>query len=91
MADLVVRGGTVVLPDAVVEADVAIEDGLVVAVGPGLPGAADEIDARGLHVLPGGIDPHVHFDDPGRAHWEGIETGSRALAAEVSRPSSTCR
>ena len=39
------------------------------------------IDATGLHIFPGLIDPHVHFNEPGRAHWEGIATGSRALAA----------
>jgi allantoinase len=43
--------------------------------------AAEEIDAEGLHVFPGVIDAHVHFNEPGRAHWEGFETGSRALAA----------
>ncbi len=35
----------------------------------------------GLHVFPGGLDPHVHFNEPGRAHWEGLATGSAALAA----------
>jgi len=43
--------------------------------------AREEIDARGLHVFPGVIDSHVHFNDPGRAEWEGIDSGSRALAA----------
>ncbi len=72
MPDLVVRG------DAI---DVAIEDGKIVAIGPELPGAAEEIDARGLHVLPGLIDVHLHFNEPGRTEWEGAATGSRALAA----------
>ena len=35
----------------------------------------------GLLVLPGGLDPHVHFNEPGRTHWEGLATGSAALAA----------
>jgi allantoinase len=52
-----------------------------VAVGPELPGAAEEIDARGLHVFPGLIDVHLHFNQPGRTDWEGAATGSRALAA----------
>jgi allantoinase len=83
MADLVVRGGTVVLPGAgPVAADVSVEDGLIAAIGPELPdGAAEAIDARGLHVLPGVLDAHVHFNEPGRTDWEGWETGSRALAA----------
>ena len=72
MPDLVVRGDT---------ADVAIEDGQIVAIGPQLPGAAEEIDARGLDILPGLIDVHLHFNEPGRTDWEGAATGSRALAA----------
>lgn len=42
---------------------------------------ADVIDAGGCLVVPGFIDAHVHFNDPGRTDWEGIETGSRAAAA----------
>ena len=42
--------------------------------------AREEIDARGWLVLPGAIDAHVHFNEPGRADWEGIATGSRACA-----------
>ena len=79
---MIVRGGTVVLPGAVpVAADVAIEDGLIAAIGPELKGDGDELDARGLHVLPGAIDAHVHFNEPGRADWEGWATGTSALAA----------
>ena len=45
---------------------------------PELPGdAREEIDARGLHVLPGVIDAHVHFNEPGRTDWEGWATGTR--------------
>ena len=58
MADLVVRGD---------EFDIAVEDGRISAIGPELPGGALEIDARGLTVLPGLIDVHVHFNEPGRA------------------------
>jgi allantoinase len=81
MAKLVVRGGAVVTPDAVFPADVAVEDGWIAGVGPELPGAAREIDARGLFLFPGLIDVHLHFNEPGRAEWEGAATGSRALAA----------
>ena len=70
--DLVVRG------DAW---DVAVADGLIAEVGPGLAGGREEIDARGLLVLPGAVDAHVHLNDPGRADWEGFATGTRALAA----------
>jgi allantoinase len=81
--DLVVRGGTVVLPGVgPVAADVAVQDGTIAAIGPELPGgAAETIEATGLHVLPGVLDAHVHFNEPGRTDWEGWKTGSRALAA----------
>src|SRR6188768_4413088 len=61
-------------------ADVGVVDGAIVAVEPELEGAGKELDARGLHVFPGGLDPHVHFNEPGRTHWEGLATGSAALA-----------
>jgi allantoinase len=80
--DLIVRGGAVVTPAGVRVADVGVAGGRIAAVEDHLDaGAAEEVDARGLHVLPGGLDPHVHFNEPGRAHWEGLRTGSRALAA----------
>src|SRR5580658_150885 len=72
MADTVLRGDTL---------DIAIEDGKISAIGPELPGAAAEIDARGLHIFPGLIDVHLHFNEPGRTDWEGAATGSSALAA----------
>ena len=81
MADLVVRGGSVVTPEGVAVADVAIEDGLIAAVATGVAGGGEEIDARGLHVFPAAIDVHLHFNEPGRTTWEGAATGSRALAA----------
>jgi allantoinase len=61
------------------ERDIAIEDGKIADVAPGP--ARQEIDARGLLVLPGVIDAHVHFNEPGRTEWEGWATGTRALAA----------
>src|SRR3954447_6038570 len=80
--DVIVRGGSVVSGAGVVVADVGVVDGAIAAVGSELAGGAGtEIDARGLHVFPGGLDPHVHFNEPGRTHWEGLETGSAALAA----------
>lgn len=78
---MIVRGGTVVTPSGLVRADVRIEDGRVAEVAPDLDEQADELDAAGLHVFPGVVDAHVHFDEPGRADWEGIETGSAAVAA----------
>ena len=80
-ADQLLRGGTVVTEDRLLAADVAMEDGRIVAVGPDLPGARQEIDARGLTIFPGLIDVHLHFNEPGRTEWEGAATGSRGLAA----------
>src|SRR4051795_3073980 len=81
--DLIVRGGTVVAPDGVRRADVGVADGKIAAVGPELDGggAPDEVDASGLHVLPGAVDAHVHFNDPGRTDYEGFGTAPRAAAA----------
>jgi allantoinase len=80
--DLILRGGAVVTPVGVKKTDVAVAEGRIVALAPQLPGTAcEEILATALHIFPGVIDAHVHFNEPGRADWEGIETGSRALAA----------
>jgi allantoinase len=81
MADCIVRGGVLVQPSGIVRADLAIEGGRIVEIGPELPGGAEEIDARGLTVFPGVIDDHLHFNEPGRAEWEGAASGSAALAA----------
>jgi allantoinase len=80
--DLVIRGGTVVTSTSVGLADIAVTDGRISAVGTNLDAeAGQEIDASGLHVFPGGIDSHVHFNEPGRTDWETIANGSAALAA----------
>jgi allantoinase len=80
--DLIVRGGTLVTPEGPIPADLAIAEERIAAIGAALEGSADaEIDAQGLHVFPGVIDAHVHFNEPGRTEWEGFATGTRALAA----------
>ncbi|HEU5430235.1 MAG TPA: allantoinase AllB, partial [Thermomicrobiales bacterium] len=80
--DLVIRGGEVVADDGVTRADVAVADGQIVAIATEISGSAREtIDAAGLHLFPGVVDPHVHFNEPGRTDWEGWATGSAALAA----------
>lgn len=80
--DLILRGGTVVKSDGPREADLAVSEGRISAIEPDIEGtASEEVDARGLHILPGAIDAHAHFNEPGRAEWEGFATGSRALAA----------
>jgi allantoinase len=80
-ADLAVRGATVISGGAYAR-DILIRDGRVVSFAePGAATAEEEIDARGLFALPGVVDGHVHFNDPGRADWEGWANGSRAAAA----------
>src|SRR5882757_572556 len=81
-ADLVIRSGLIVSPDSVIEASVAIKDGRIIAVGDEaiMPPATETLDARGLHVLPGAIDDHVHFRDPGYPHKEDFASGTAAAA-----------
>lgn len=80
--DLLIRGATVVGPGGPERLDVGSADGLIAALGPELAGpATEELDAAGLHLLPGVLDAHVHFNEPGRTDWEGFDTGTRALAA----------
>ncbi len=80
--DLIIRNGTLVTTQGSNQADLAVAGGQIVAIVPELAGTDDEeIDARGMHIFPGVIDAHLHFNDPGRAHWEGFATGTHALAA----------
>jgi dihydroorotase len=81
-ADLVIRGGKVVSPDSVIAASVAITGGRIVAVGAddAMPPAKESLDATGLHLLPGAIDVHVHFRDPGYPHKEDFSSGTAAAA-----------
>jgi len=81
-ADLVIRGGTVVWPDLALAASVAIKDGVILAVGAqaAMPAARETLDASGLYVLPGAIDVHVHFRDPGYPHKEDWASGTAAAA-----------
>jgi dihydroorotase len=61
--------------------DLAIEDGRIVAVGVVDRPVGEIVDARGHWLMPGVIDPQVHFREPGNVHKEDLETGSRAAAA----------
>ncbi|MEM9223738.1 MAG: dihydroorotase family protein [Pseudomonadota bacterium] len=81
-ADLVIKNGMVATETAVFEASIAVRDGRICALGAAadMPAAAETIDAAGLHVLPGVIDVHVHFREPGMDHKEDWETGTRAAA-----------
>ena len=76
--DLLIRNGTCVLPWGPEATDVGVRNGRIMALGVGPDASADQVfDAGGLHVLPGLIDPHVHFRDPGDKSVESIPTGSK--------------
>ncbi len=79
---LLIKNGTVVSSLGKNCADVLIEKGRIVRVAPNLS-AKDirRIDAEGLFILPGALDPHVHFREPGHTHKEDLHTGSMACAA----------
>lgn len=81
-ADLVINNGTVVLAESTMNASVAIKDGTIVAVGAAdaMPAARETLDAKGLHLLPGAIDDHVHFRDPGYPQKEDFASGTVAAA-----------
>ncbi len=75
--DLVLKGGTVVNQDGEGARDIGIRDGRFAAIGDLSRASAGEvIDCRGLHLLPGVIDSHVHFREPGLTHKEDLESGS---------------
>ena len=81
-ADLVIDGGRIVSPESVFEASVAIRHGKIIAVGSAdaMPEARERFDAAGLHILPGAIDVHVHFRDPGYPAKEDWATGTAGAA-----------
>lgn len=78
--DVVVRDGLLVTPQGAFPGSVGISQGRIAAIAPTPLAGREVINARGLVVLPGAVDLHVHFNDPGRAHWEGWGPGSRAAA-----------
>jgi len=80
--DLLIRGGSAFLPGGLADADIAVKDSRIAAVG-ALAGveAAETFDASGLVVLPGVIDTQVHFREPGGEYKEDLESGSRAAVS----------
>lgn len=80
--DLIVRGGRIVTPRGVGAADLGVAGGRIVRVASEIHDEANEVlEAHGGLVFPGVLDAHVHFNEPGRTDWEGLATGSAALAA----------
>ena len=87
MTDLILKGGTVVNETGRQVADVAITGELISAIaapgtldGTGTRTGAEVVDVTGLHLIPGAIDVHVHFREPGYTHKEDWETGTKAAA-----------
>ena len=82
-ADLVILSTRVVTPEGIRPAAVAIADGVITAVHDrdAAPDATRRLDVEAAVVLPGGVDAHVHVNEPGRTEWEGFATATRAAAA----------
>ena len=77
--DVILKSGTVVNQDGEGVRDIAIANGRIAAIGSlGQASAAEVIDCKGLHILPGVMDTQVHFREPGLTHKEDLETGSRS-------------
>lgn len=81
--DVLFKNGHIVCETKVVKADLAVTEGRIVDISRGLPEhcAKKCFDITNLHIFPGMIDSHVHLNEPGRTEWEGIEAGSKSLAA----------
>lgn len=81
--DLLIRGGRVVFPNDIYQADIAVKGEKIAAIAkPGeIAGAADVIEAEGLTILAGIIDPHVHMRDPGSNDREDFITGTMGAAS----------
>lgn len=76
-----IRNARVLLNEGFSNTDIVIADGKIAAIGCGVADEATHtINATDAWVLPGAVDAHVHFNEPGRTDWEGFETGSKALA-----------
>lgn len=82
--DLILRGGTAVTPQGVLQADIGIKAGKIAAIGPALPQrAAQEIDARAHLLLPGGVDTHCHIEQisgAGLMNADTFESATRSAA-----------
>jgi len=80
---LLIKNGQVALPgeEALRLVDVAVEDGKIAGIGREMSATGEVMDAGGLWVFPGGIDAHVHFDDPGYTDREDFLAGSSAAAS----------
>ncbi|WP_420717524.1 dihydroorotase [Emcibacter sp.] len=77
--DLLIRNAVCVSHNGIEPADIAVRDGIIVAIGHlGNVEAEEVLNANGLHLFPGVIDSQVHFREPGAEQKEDLESGSRA-------------
>lgn len=82
MSTILIKSASIVNEGQIFIGDVFIKDGFIEQIGSGLNMYADkEINAEGLHLLPGCIDDQVHFREPGLTHKADIFTESRAAVA----------
>src|SRR5262249_6321903 len=76
--DTILKSGTVVNQDGEGVRDIGLRDGRIAEIGAlARADAAEIVDCKGLHILPGEMDTQVHFREPGLTHKEELETGSR--------------
>src|SRR6202051_5322138 len=77
--DVILKSGTVVKQEGEGVRDIAIAGGRIAEIGSlAHASAAEVIDCKGLHILPGVMDTQVHFREPGLTQKEDLETGSRS-------------
>ena len=83
--DLLIRNSAMVIGGGIVHGDLRVVAGKIASIAPGggleSHGGETVIDGEGLHLLPGAIDPQVHFREPGQSEKEDLGSGSRAAAA----------
>ncbi|MCZ8187022.1 MAG: dihydroorotase [Beijerinckiaceae bacterium] len=82
LVDLVLAGGTLATPEGLKPGAVAVKDGRIVALGSdaAMPPAREVVDVTGRHVIPGAIDVHVHFREPGFSYKETWTSATQAAA-----------
>ena len=78
---ILIKNGTLVLGDGEKKADLLVDAGKIAAIAPEINEDCEVIDAAGKYVLPGIIDIHVHFREPGYEGKEDIQSGSEAAVA----------
>lgn len=89
MSEIVVAGGTVIGPDGRAQTDVTIRDGRVIALGAAQGSGARVIDARGLLVMPGGVDSHCHIEQLSGAGLMNADTFATAGASALAGGTTT--